>query len=135
MDRSIWSIGQYHGQGTPLLTGQLFHLPQCLNLVIAIRLWAPLLASHVKVLCDNSAAVSVVQTGRGHAPFLLACAREIWRATALFKFELCVAHLPGTYNHHADILSRSHNDKADAYINTNQPIIHPVPDSLFIIPS
>ena len=114
---------------------------EILNLVVAIRLWAPLLAGHiVKVLCDNSAAVSVVQTGRGRAPFLLACAREIWRATALFKFELRVAHLPGTDNHLADILSRYHNDEScraqvDAYIDNNQPTIHSVPDSLFIIPS
>ena len=114
---------------------------EILNLVIAIRLWAPLLAGHViKVLCDNSAMVSVVQTRRGRVPFLLACAREIWRATTLFKFELRVAHLPGTDNHLADILNRYHNDESccaqvDAYIDTNQPIIRPVPDSLFIFPS
>ena len=81
-----------------------------------------------------------MQTGRGHAPFLLACTREIWQATVLFKFELRIAHLPGTENHLADILSRYHNDESccaqvDAYIDTNQPIIHPVSDSLFIIPS
>ena len=114
--------------------------PEILNLVIAIRLWAPLLAGHVAtVLCDNSTAVSVVQTTCGCALFLLACACEIWWATALFKFELCVAHLPGTHNHLADILSQYHNEsyctQVDAYIDTKQNIIHPVPDSLFIIPS
>ena len=58
---------------------------EMLNAVIAIKLWSEKLANQTIVLqCDNTAAVSVIQMGRGRDPFLLACAREIWTHTARF---------------------------------------------------
>ena len=82
---------------------------EMLNIVIAIKLWAPKLQGHVvRVRCDNAAAVSVLQTGRGRASFLLSCAREIWRYTAEYKFQIQVSHVPGEQNTLADALSRHH---------------------------
>jgi len=110
---------------------------EMLNALIAIKLWAPLLRDHiVRLQCDNSAAVSVLQTGRGRASFLLSCAREVWAYTADYKFEIQVEHIPGSNNTLADQLSRYHSDQScrarvDEYIASEDPIIHVVEPYLF----
>ena len=83
---------------------------EILNALIAIKLWSPLLRNHVvRLLCDNSAAVSILQTGRGRASFMLSCARELWSYTAAYNFEIRVEHIAGAHNTLADQLSRYHS--------------------------
>ena len=82
---------------------------EMLNIVVAVKLWSHLLAGHVvHIRCDNEAAVSVLNTGRGRSPFLLACAREIWQCTAEFGYEVVCSHIRGVDNDLADLLSRCH---------------------------
>ena len=82
---------------------------EMLNAVAAIKLWAPQLAGHVvHIRCDNAAAVSVLQSGRGRSPFLLACAREAWSITATHNITITVSHVAGHDNILADKLSRCH---------------------------
>ncbi len=75
----------------------------------AIKTFAPSMQGHiVRVQCDNSAAVAVLQTGRGQCPILLACAREVWKHTAPNNISIRVEHIPGKQNNLADLLSRAH---------------------------
>ena len=96
-----------------------------------------MLSNHViRLQCDNSAAVSVLQTGRGHASFLLSCAREVWAYTAQYKFEIRVEHIAGANNTLADQLSRYPSDlscraRVDALIASTETILHPVDADLF----
>ena len=112
---------------------------EMLTVVLAIKLWAPHLAGHVvRLQCDNAAAVSVLQSGRGRDPYLLACARTIWTYTAHFHFEIQVEHLPGVQNQLADQLSRYQIDascraQVDNYISEQQPIVHIIHDEMFVI--
>jgi hypothetical protein len=110
---------------------------EMLNILLAVKLWAPSLGGHVvRIQCDNAAAVSILQTGRGRASFLLSCAREIWRYTAMYKFEIRVEHLPGTQNTLADALSRCHEDSScqaivDTFIQKHNPKVFPVDEYMF----
>ena len=110
---------------------------EMLNALIAIKLWAPMLRNHaIRLQCDNSAAVSVLQTGRGRDSFLLSCAREVWAYTAQYKFEIRVEHIAGANNTLADQLSCYHSDlscraRFDALIASTETILHPVDAHLF----
>ena len=100
----------YFAEFTPKITAdRSISDLEMLNAVVAIAQWADKLEGHyVHLRCDNAAAVSVLQTGRGRSPFLLACARVAWRLTARFKFHLVVSHIAGRDNDLADRLSRCH---------------------------
>jgi len=83
---------------------------EMLNLAIAIKLWSSAAWTNhrVVVYCDNAATISILQTGRGRDPFMLACARQIWHYSARFDFQLVPRHCPGTEMTAADALSRHH---------------------------
>ena len=114
---------------------------EMLNAVISIKLWSKQLANQTIVLqCDNAAAVSVIQTGRGRDPFLLACAREIWTCTAQYHLVIHVEHIAGVNNTMADALSRYHTSSAsrllvDNFIAQNDATVHIVSTNLFELSS
>lgn len=84
-----------------------------LNIVVAIRLFLPgLCGTTVHIQCDNAAAVSVLNTGRGRSSFLLRCAREIWKLTAAHDIRIICSHIAGIHNTLADKLSRAHMSHA-----------------------
>ena len=64
--------------------------------------------SHVRVRCDNQAAVSVFTSGAAHNPVLQDCARAAWMVQALLDVHLTYDHIPGVDNDVADALSRAH---------------------------
>lgn len=80
-----------------------------LNVVIAVKLWAPRWSGkRVQFACDNTACVSILNTGRSHDTFLLHCAREIWRLSTVHDVLFSAVYLPGVENVVADALSRWH---------------------------
>lgn len=89
------------------------HHLEMLNIVIAVKLWsADWEHKVVRILCDNAAAVAVLQHGRSRDPFLLACARDIWFETAIRDINLLPQHAPGNTLVTVDALSRAHMDRA-----------------------
>ena len=64
--------------------------------------------SHVRVWCDNAAAVQVLTTGRGRNKVILECARAVWMLQAVLDVRLTFEHIPGVHNVLADALSRTH---------------------------
>ena len=80
---------------------------EMINILLAIRLWASqFYGKCLHVYCDNSAVVSILNTGRGQDPLLLAMARNIWLIASISDIDLTVLHIPGKHNHTADLLSR-----------------------------
>ncbi len=80
-----------------------------LNITVAVKLWGVQWKHKVvNIVCDNSAAVNVLQSGRGRDPFLLSYAREIWYWSALHDFEIRVSHAPGLAMSWVDALSGAH---------------------------
>ena len=52
--------------------------------------------------------VSILNTGKGLDPLLLAMARNIWLLASTQDIDLTVLHIPGKHNNIADLLSRWH---------------------------
>ena len=63
---------------------------------------------HIKVLCDNQAAVEVFKNGRGHNHVILEAARAVWMIQAILQVEVTFVHIPGKDNVVPDNLSRAH---------------------------
>ncbi len=110
---------------------------EMINVMAAIRVFAKDMAGHtVIVRCDNMAAVAVLESGRGHCPVLLQCARQVWKVTAEHKIEIQVRHVPGIENGLADLLSRAHlsnhlKAKLDRKINEENPIMYNIGNVMF----
>ncbi len=106
------SVSQYYGTTFPehtLKKSWPITQLEALNCLAALRLWSHQLAhSHVRLKCDNAAAVSVLQSGRGLDPTLLAIAREVWLLQARHQFTISVNHCPGRLMVAPDALSRRH---------------------------
>ena len=66
----------------------------------------------IKVLCDNMAAVQVLQSGRGRNRVILEAARAAWMVQALFQVTVVYEHIPGRLNFLADALSRAHQSES-----------------------
>ena len=70
------------------------------------------LGKHIRVHCDNQAAVSVFTSGRGHNGVLLDSARKAWMIQARLGIRISYVHVPGVSNVIADRLSRAHLSRA-----------------------
>ena len=82
---------------------------ELLNIVVAAKIWGcQWRNTTITVYCDNTAAVSVLTTGRGRDPYLLSCAREIFYLSVVHQFTLHPQHMPGRDMMLADSLSRAH---------------------------
>jgi hypothetical protein len=80
---------------------------ELLTIVVAAKLWGHLWKGlRIRVLCDNEASVSVVNTGRSKDPLMLACVRELAYVVATRQFQLRSVHIPGVDNRIPDELSR-----------------------------
>ena len=85
---------------------------EMLNVLIALRVWAPHWAqSMVRFSCDNLAVVQVVTSGKTKDSFLNACLRNIWLVTATYDIDLSIEHTEGKKNVIADSLSRIFSQK------------------------
>ena len=91
---------------------------EALNVVVALH---TLLShkdkgSHIRVHCDNKAAVQVLQSGRARNKLLLDCARAAWMVQAVLDIQLSYVHVPGKDNEIADRLSRAHLSENDHFL-------------------
>ena len=101
----------YHYEYPDFILQEAHHIShlEMLNIVIAAKLFHKEWQGHtIEVRCDNSSAISVLQTGRGRDPFLLTCAREVWYICATNDCLLLPRHAPGISLQTADSLSRHH---------------------------
>ena len=82
---------------------------EMVNILVALRTWAPILTGRQVVsYCDNAAVVAICQNGRSRDPYLAAMARNIWWLTATCDIDLQLVHISGHHNKIADVLSRWH---------------------------
>ena len=88
---------------------------EAINVVLALHtfLTEKDRGTHIRVRCDNQAAVYALTTGRAHNPILQDCARSAWMVQALLGVEITYDHIPGKDNEVADALSRAHLSEAD----------------------
>ena len=92
--------------------------------------------THVRIRCDNLAAVSVSRTGRARNRVLQECARAAWMVQALLGVDLSYDHIPGQDTDVADALSRAHlneGEQARAKAWEDHYHMHPVPPCMFFM--
>jgi hypothetical protein len=69
------------------------------NIVVAIKMWGHMLqVKRIKVWCDNSAAVEVINLGWGHYSSMQAVARNAWLLASQFDLEIQFQHIEGSKN-------------------------------------
>ena len=82
---------------------------ETLSLEPAVTNWAPRLANKkVIVLCDNKAAVGIINRGTSKEPFVMDSLRRIFWLSAIHNFRLEAVYVPGKHNNIADAVSRLH---------------------------
>ncbi len=104
----IWGQEYYHECFPGFITESHHHISrlEMLNITVAVKLWeAQWKHKLMNIVCDNSAAVNVLQSGRGCDSFLLSYEREIWYWSALHDFEIRVSHAPGLAMSRVDALT------------------------------
>ena len=78
-----------------------------INILVALKLFCKNWAKQVvRLFCDNSAMVQVLQSGRTKDPYLAACARNVWLLAAKHDIQITYVHIAGKKNRAADLLSR-----------------------------
>ena len=137
-------VRAYGGQVAPIHDGaaNITEL-EALNVVVAVHSLVDNKdkRSHIRVHCDNMAAVQVFQSGAGRNPLLLDCARALWMVQALLDIQISYVHVPGARNVVADALSRQHLNNGfretvgNIVINQNLTIITPCLYVFGLIPS
>ena len=76
-------------------------------LLVSICYWALFLAGHtVQLLTDNEPSIICLRSGKTKNAFLAACLRELWHLCVTHDIEFLYAHIPGSQNSIADLLSR-----------------------------
>ena len=99
----------FHGVSPPFIFEQNLYIRslEVLTIVVALKLWGTCWTGlSITVLCDNKAAVAVVNTGRCGNHFMNSCLNDICYFATLYEFEVCAVQVPGVSNHFADLLSR-----------------------------
>ena len=80
---------------------------ELLALIVAVSTWARCLkGKKVTVLCDNSATVWVINTGKTRDRVMQGLIRELCYICATNGFEVFARHIPGVDNRVPDMLSR-----------------------------
>ena len=112
---------------------------ECLNVLFALRLWAPAWSGkHVLIFCDNAATVSAANSCRAEDPLIRAVLREFWWLSAVWDVQLAIRHKPGKEMETADLLSRAYlspnhhrrfeefcRDSSECRLNVNSGFLSP----------
>jgi hypothetical protein len=84
---------------------------EMLTIIVACKLWGrKWQGKRIVIQCDNSASVTVMNTGRTKDEFLQSCLRELAFIAARHEFEIRGVHIPGVLNRVPDVLSRWKQD-------------------------
>ena len=85
---------------------------EMLNVYIAVKVFCQHYCSKIiNIFCDNSAVVTVLQTGKTKDPILAKIARNIFMQAASLDIFLKFSHVPGVDNQVADLLFRWDNSE------------------------
>ena len=106
VDACLVAVGAYtHGKvyhkNIPLCYKNVLSIVhyEMVNVVIAFRTWGHMWENKwVRVFCDNSAVVHILNTGASRDVFLLACARTLWLLKAKYNIKVTVEFIAGTEN-------------------------------------
>ena len=100
----------YHIETPDFLESENIATLEMFNILVAIRVWAKKWQhKSIKIHCDNSAVVAVLNNGKTRDKMLATIARNIFMAAAQWDIDLDICHVAGKLNNIADLLSRWQN--------------------------
>ena len=105
----------FHSRFPAFIAGLNLHINalELLTVDVELRLWGSQLHGlKVCIFCDKETSVCVLNSGRTHDPFLVACLWEMAFLAAHHEFKLRSQHLSTTDNRIADLLSRWDKNKS-----------------------
>jgi len=77
-------------------------------IVLSCAIWGPLLPRKIlEFKCDNQGLVDAINKGSSKEPVVMHLLRCLWFFSAFFEITIRAAHIPGTLNTAADMLSRN----------------------------
>lgn len=89
---------------------------ELLSLVIAVKLWAPILQRKKLVcLCDNQSVVFTVNTGKAHNREMQSLLRELWFLQGKYSCSIKTQHITSEDNRLPDHLSRLYSPDRDKH--------------------
>ena len=69
---------------------------EMINILVALKLFCNNWAKQgVRLFCDNSAVVQVLQSGHTKDPYLATCARNVWLLAVKYDIEITYVHISG----------------------------------------
>lgn len=135
----FWQGNYFHVQFPEKIKSKHYHINilEMLSIIICLRLWVcHFHGKRIKVFCDNSAVVTVINSGRTKCELLQSCLREIAFLSAVNECEIRAVWLDTKCNRLADHLSRwdsdkTHRDQFFELTSSYNLIEHKVEDILF----
>lgn len=92
---------------TPHLAPQHINIKETMAVIIALKLWAPVLQNHrVIIYTDNTTTRAHINKGACRNPQVMYHLRELFWISTMYNFELKCHHIPGSENILADSISR-----------------------------
>ncbi len=82
---------------------------ELLAVTVAAKIWGQCWkGKRIRIMCDNSATVAVVNSGKCRDDGMLSVRRELAYVAARYEFQVRAVHIPGVSNRLPDALSRWH---------------------------
>ena len=106
--RGDWAYWNFYVD-LPTLASLHINYKECLCIVLAALRWAPQWQNkRILVLCDNQAAVAMINKGSTKNTQMMAFLRILFWLSASYNFRITAKYLPGKDNRLADCASRLH---------------------------
>ena len=94
---------------TPALASLHINCKEAITVVLAAYHWAPLWRNKiVRLACDNTAAVAILNKGTTKLPLMMKFLRGLFWLSASYNFRIKAFHVPGASNTAADHVSQLH---------------------------
>ena len=105
------------GGGLSEAIGYMYYMfpPHILSMALhisALELFNVLVALTIKVLCDNSASVKAIESGKSSCPVMVDILRELWAVSSWHDINILPQHKPVAEMTTPDLLSRAYQSKA-----------------------
>ena len=109
------AIGYMYYMFPPHILSMALHISalELFNVLVALRLWKTQLSGlTIKVLCDNSASVKAIESGKSSCPVMVDILRELWAVSSWHDINILPQHKPGVEMTTPDLLSRAYQSQA-----------------------
>ena len=115
---AVWDKNRVHGHWNFEEQDQHINVLELRAILFAVKSFEIERNSHIKVLCDNTTAVQVInKMGTSHSPECNEVCSKIWTDAINRDYFISSTHIPGKFNPEADKESRKHISSMEWMLN------------------